>query len=52
MAALASLVLLFAVSGCADQQPEAPTSSDQAELKAEQKAAEHRVFYEGWLHPS
>jgi len=46
----ASLLLLWTLSGCADK-PAAPLSSDEEALRAEQKAAEHRVFYEGWLHP-
>ncbi len=48
--ALAGLAATLMAS--CESTPPAPMSADEAALKAEEKAQEHRVFYEGWLHPS
>jgi hypothetical protein len=45
------LLLLLILPSCADEPPK-PMSAEEAALKQEQKDTEHRVFYEGWLHPN
>lgn len=46
------MLSLFFFSACASSEPATPKSAEEMALIKEQKAQEHRVFYEGWLHPN